>query len=155
MKKTRTRDRGMRAIPAPEANAELQTNIDVCIFNMLFSVIWTSPGSLLSTSCHIGKQQNYIILSFAFWESQLYLYPFIFSYHHCPQAEALHIYMFVRSKFPLKLLLRIVFLEASYTFFICNGSLEWNYGFNLYWCCHHLFNEKRTAKILLKADECR
>ncbi|KAG8370047.1 hypothetical protein BUALT_Bualt14G0077000 [Buddleja alternifolia] len=28
VKKTRTRDRGMRGIPAPEANAELQTNID-------------------------------------------------------------------------------------------------------------------------------
>ncbi|KAL0367670.1 UNVERIFIED_CONTAM: putative serine/threonine-protein kinase [Sesamum radiatum] len=28
VKKTRTRDRGMRAIPAPEANAELQANID-------------------------------------------------------------------------------------------------------------------------------
>ncbi|KAL8026185.1 hypothetical protein ABFX02_14G011500 [Erythranthe guttata] len=28
VKKTRTRDRGMRANPAPEANAELQTNID-------------------------------------------------------------------------------------------------------------------------------
>ncbi|KAK6130363.1 hypothetical protein DH2020_035868 [Rehmannia glutinosa] len=28
VKKTRTRDRGMRAVPAPEANAELQANID-------------------------------------------------------------------------------------------------------------------------------
>ncbi|XP_051152792.1 probable serine/threonine-protein kinase At1g54610 isoform X2 [Andrographis paniculata] len=28
VKKTRTRDRGLRAIPAPEANAELQVNID-------------------------------------------------------------------------------------------------------------------------------
>ncbi|KAL2244118.1 UNVERIFIED_CONTAM: putative serine/threonine-protein kinase [Sesamum indicum] len=28
VKKTRTRDRGMRALPAPEANAELQANID-------------------------------------------------------------------------------------------------------------------------------
>ncbi|GER33146.1 protein kinase superfamily protein [Striga asiatica] len=28
VKKTRTRDRGMRAMPAPEANAELQANID-------------------------------------------------------------------------------------------------------------------------------
>lgn len=28
-KKTRTRDRGMRGVPAPEANAELQANIDV------------------------------------------------------------------------------------------------------------------------------
>lgn len=29
-KKTRTRDRAMRAVPAPDANAELQVNIDVC-----------------------------------------------------------------------------------------------------------------------------
>lgn len=29
MKKTRARDRGIRAMPAPEANAELQSNIDV------------------------------------------------------------------------------------------------------------------------------
>lgn len=28
-KKTRTRERGMRGVPAPEANAELQANIDV------------------------------------------------------------------------------------------------------------------------------
>ena len=29
VKKTRTRDRAPRAIPAPEANAELQANLDV------------------------------------------------------------------------------------------------------------------------------
>lgn len=29
VKKTRTRDRAARAVPAPEANAELQTNLDV------------------------------------------------------------------------------------------------------------------------------
>lgn len=29
VKKTRTRDRSARAMPAPEANAELQVNIDV------------------------------------------------------------------------------------------------------------------------------
>lgn len=29
-KKTRSRDRAARAVPAPEANAEIQTNIDVC-----------------------------------------------------------------------------------------------------------------------------
>lgn len=29
-KKHRTRDRAVKAIPAPEANAELQSNIDVC-----------------------------------------------------------------------------------------------------------------------------
>jgi len=29
-RRVRTRDRAGRAIPAPEANAELQTNLDVC-----------------------------------------------------------------------------------------------------------------------------
>lgn len=29
-KKHRTRERAVKAFPAPEANAELQTNIDVC-----------------------------------------------------------------------------------------------------------------------------
>lgn len=30
-KRTRHRDRAVRAIPAPDANAELQANIDVCL----------------------------------------------------------------------------------------------------------------------------
>lgn len=33
MKKSRPRDRAVRAMPAPEANAELQANLDVCLIN--------------------------------------------------------------------------------------------------------------------------
>lgn len=36
VKKARTRDRAARAIPAPEANAELQANLDVCQISFLF-----------------------------------------------------------------------------------------------------------------------
>ncbi|XP_022852436.1 probable serine/threonine-protein kinase At1g54610 [Olea europaea var. sylvestris] len=43
VRKTRQRDRA-RAIPAPGANAELQTNIDVCILStwnfMCICIIW-------------------------------------------------------------------------------------------------------------------
>lgn len=35
MKKSRPRDRAVRAMPAPEANAELQANLDVCLINCL------------------------------------------------------------------------------------------------------------------------
>ena len=38
-KKTRIRDRAARAIPAPEANAELQSNIDVCSINYIFDIL--------------------------------------------------------------------------------------------------------------------
>lgn len=38
-RKTRPRDRGVRAMPAPEANAELQSNIDVCPIACLYSKI--------------------------------------------------------------------------------------------------------------------
>lgn len=34
-KKTRTRERGPRSMAAPEANAELQSNIDVCQISCL------------------------------------------------------------------------------------------------------------------------
>ena len=33
VKKSRARDRAVRAMPAPEANAELQANLDVCFIN--------------------------------------------------------------------------------------------------------------------------
>ncbi len=36
VKKTRTRDRSVRAHPAPEANAELQSNIDVCLIRCFY-----------------------------------------------------------------------------------------------------------------------
>lgn len=35
-KRVRHRDRAGRAIPAPEANAEIQTNLDVCLDFLLF-----------------------------------------------------------------------------------------------------------------------
>lgn len=38
-KKPRARDRGVRAVPAPEANAELQVNIDVCLIMLLLWII--------------------------------------------------------------------------------------------------------------------
>lgn len=46
-KKTRTRDRAARAVPAPGANAELQANLDVCpdklfskkLYNLSFIII--------------------------------------------------------------------------------------------------------------------
>jgi len=42
-KKHRTRDRGIKAFPAPEANAELQTNIDVSlIITSMPEVVWVS-----------------------------------------------------------------------------------------------------------------
>jgi hypothetical protein len=36
VKKTHTRDRSVRAHPAPEANAELQSNIDVCLIRCFY-----------------------------------------------------------------------------------------------------------------------
>lgn len=33
-RRVRARDRGGRAVPAPEANAELQANLDVCLDNL-------------------------------------------------------------------------------------------------------------------------
>lgn len=33
-RRVRSRDRGGRAVPAPEANAELQANLDVCLDNL-------------------------------------------------------------------------------------------------------------------------
>lgn len=39
-KKARMRDRTARAIPAPEANAELQANIDVCCLKLIFLVMF-------------------------------------------------------------------------------------------------------------------
>lgn len=38
-KKARTRERSARAMPAPEANAELQTNLDVCQPTLLFILV--------------------------------------------------------------------------------------------------------------------
>lgn len=38
-KKHRTRDRAVKAFPAPEANAELQSNIDVCENKLLIFII--------------------------------------------------------------------------------------------------------------------
>jgi hypothetical protein len=42
-KKTRTRDRP-KAVPAPEANAELQVNIDVCWMNLLLPSLFCFYG---------------------------------------------------------------------------------------------------------------
>lgn len=36
VKKTRTRERAVRRRPAPEANAELQANLDVCHLRFIF-----------------------------------------------------------------------------------------------------------------------
>lgn len=36
VRRSRHRDRATKAIPAPEANAELQTNIDVCLLNFMY-----------------------------------------------------------------------------------------------------------------------
>lgn len=36
VKKSRPRERAGRGIPVPEANAELQANIDVCLIRLLF-----------------------------------------------------------------------------------------------------------------------
>ena len=33
-RRVRARDRGGRAVPAPEANAELQANLDVCLADL-------------------------------------------------------------------------------------------------------------------------
>jgi len=38
-KKHRTRDRAVKAAPAPEANAELQYNIDVCLKEILLLIL--------------------------------------------------------------------------------------------------------------------
>lgn len=43
-KRVRHRDRAGRAIPAPEANAEIQTNLDVCLDFLLFILIFFSPS---------------------------------------------------------------------------------------------------------------
>ncbi|KAJ0014417.1 hypothetical protein Pint_20612 [Pistacia integerrima] len=47
-KKTRTRDRAVRAIPAPEANAELQSNLDVCPVGCFYQ---KSISSMFRSSC--------------------------------------------------------------------------------------------------------
>lgn len=39
VRKTRTRERSARAIPAPDANAELQTNVDVCQLTLCLLII--------------------------------------------------------------------------------------------------------------------
>jgi len=36
VKKSRPRERAGRGVPVPEANAELQANIDVCLIRLLF-----------------------------------------------------------------------------------------------------------------------
>jgi len=42
-KKHRSRDRGAKAFPAPEANAELQSNIDVSlIITSMLEMLWFS-----------------------------------------------------------------------------------------------------------------
>lgn len=38
-KRTRARDRAVRAFPAPEANAELQSNLDVCLMCCFFQLV--------------------------------------------------------------------------------------------------------------------
>lgn len=50
-KKHHTRDRAAKAFPAPEANAELQSNIDVRSKRVLISII----TSILETLCFVYK----------------------------------------------------------------------------------------------------
>uniref|UniRef100_A0A7N0UNM3 Protein kinase domain-containing protein n=1 Tax=Kalanchoe fedtschenkoi TaxID=63787 RepID=A0A7N0UNM3_KALFE len=50
VKKSRPRDRSGRAMPAPLANAELQTNLDVCLISLFHSVLITVLPYLLEVS---------------------------------------------------------------------------------------------------------
>lgn len=59
-RRTRTRERTARAIPAPEANAELQSNLDVClIFLFLLPTLsymlmhFVETVKRMFSSCHM------------------------------------------------------------------------------------------------------
>lgn len=53
VRKTRSRDRAVRAMPAPEANAELQTNLDVCQISwpLLSFIIFQLTNELPPLTC--------------------------------------------------------------------------------------------------------
>lgn len=58
-KKARGRDRGDRAVPAPEANAELQINLDVSWFGFSFIVSYCiSLDSELSPQFTVSHMSN-------------------------------------------------------------------------------------------------
>ena len=46
-RRARARDRGGRAVPAPEANAEIQANLDVCLDNLPVFYLFALTASRL------------------------------------------------------------------------------------------------------------
>lgn len=63
VKKARARDRAAKAVPAPEANAEIQANLDVCQTNCAFNC--SIVILFLLSSKHVSLQYaKHLTLSF-------------------------------------------------------------------------------------------